>query len=238
MAINIDPHQFPALERRIAEREGRSPVMDRAFSLCSTPLDPGFVEITVKEEKGSPLLTPYLARKLQVGDPLTFSGPFGLYVLPEPLDPALTGILHVVAGSGVAPNRGILRHCLRAGLPLRHLLIVQNRRPEDILYRRELDDTARAADGRVRVVNVISRPAASAERWTGPTGRATRELIRRQAEGFLDLHSCLAFVCGPNQPRGSEPGFIDRHAGVRRTNQPGTLGELGISFERIVVESW
>jgi hypothetical protein len=40
----------------------------------------------------------------------------------------------------------------------------------------------------------------------------------------------IAFVCGPNAPRGAEPGFRDRMIGVLR--------DLGLDRKRIKKESW
>jgi 3-ketosteroid 9alpha-monooxygenase subunit B len=243
MAVNFDPRQFPALADEIARREavaGR-PEMPRAFSLASSPLEREFVEITVKEEATAdpkPLLSPLFVRGLRPGDKVSFVGPFGLYVLPEPIDPVIEGILYIAAGSGVAPNRGILKHCLAAGMPQKHLFMVQNKTAADIIYAAELEGIAMLNPDKVRLVNVLSRdPAAAAAGVVH--GHIDAPLIRRELASFASSDRVLAFVCGPNKPRpGHARGFVDSFAGNRRRAEPGILAELGIPPTRIVTETW
>lgn len=241
MAVNFDPRQFPALVDEVVRREERTgrPEMPRSFSLASSPLERDFVEITVKEEAAGdprPLLSPLFVRGLRPGDKVTFAGPFGLYVLPEPLDPSIEGILYISAGSGVAPNRGILKHCLAAGMPQKHLFLVQNKTAGDIIYSAELDGIAMLNPGKVRVVNVLSRDPGAKGVVHGYIDAA---LIRRELASFAPPDRVLAFVCGPNKPRpGHAKGFVDSFAGNRRRGEPGILNECGIPPERIVTETW
>lgn len=240
MAVNIDPHQFGALRERIRDREERLGRREppRAFSLASTPLDPGIIEVTAKVEASSdppPLLTPYFLDGLREGDAVEVQGPFGLFVLPEPLPGEIDGLLFICAGSGVAPCRGILKHCLKAGWPLKHLFLVQNKTASDIIYREELARLAREKTERLRVVHVLSR-----ERVDGMDhGYIGEELLRREMQDFLAPERALAFVCGPNKPRGNHPvGLVDAFSGDRRNRKPGILGRLGFPFERIIRETW
>lgn len=242
MAVNIDPRQFASLADEIARREARTgrPEMPRAFSLASSPLERDFVEITVKEEEASgdpkPLLSPLFVNGLRPGAKVTFVGPFGLYVLPEPLDPSIEGILYISAGSGVAPNRGILKHCLASGMPQRHLLIVQNKTAADIIYAAELEGIAALNPGKVRLVNVLSRDP---EAKGVVHGHIDASLILRELGSLAPPDRVLAFVCGPNRPRPGHPkGFVDAFAGNRRRGELGILNECGIPPHRIVTETW
>ncbi|HLG42521.1 MAG TPA: hypothetical protein VI643_04080 [Planctomycetota bacterium] len=243
MAVNIDPHQFEALAGEIARREAETgrPEMPRAFSLASSPLETEFIELTIKVEEPAggprPLLAPHLVRALKSGDKVTLVGPFGLFVLPEPLDPEIQGVLYVAAGSGVAPIRGILKHCLAASLPLRHLLLVQNKTSADIIYATELEGIAALNEGKVRVVNVLSRDAGKAE--GAANGYLTPDLIRRELSWLAPAARVLAFVCGPGKPRaGHAKGFVDAYAGNKRKKEPGILTDCGIPLDRIVTETW
>lgn len=227
MAVNLDPHQFPALAGRIRELEEKKgqPEMDRSFSLSSNPLEAGFVEITVKEERGG-LVTPHFVREIEEGDPVTIAGPFGLFTLPDAIDPSIDCFLYVAAGSGITPSRGIWRFCLAKGLPVKHSIFFQNRTIEDVIYRAELEELARSP--KAKVVHVLSKQQ----------GYLTLDVLSQGLAGFADPARCLAFVCGPNKPRDGRPGFVDAFAGVKRKNQLGILGQLGIPFERIKTELW
>lgn len=222
--IMIDPHQFEELAPEIREREAHrgKPLGPGYFSLSSDALEPGRLEITVKlPAEGTPGMLPrFLIRTLKEGRKIRIAGPGGTYHLPETPPPEITGFLHLCAGSGIAPNRGMIRHALARNWPQRHLLIVQDRHEGDAIFRKELSDLAARHPDTLRIVRVYSRPH-------GPMIGA--EQIRHAAAGYLDLGSALAFVCGPNTPRGDALGFVER---LRQA-----LGlELGFSQERIRTE--
>jgi ferredoxin-NADP reductase len=222
--IMIDPHQFEELAPEIREKEAHrgKPVGPGYFSLSSDALEPGLLEITVKlPSEGAPGMLPrFLTKSLKVGHKVRIAGPGGKYHLPEAPPPDVTGFLHLCAGSGIAPNRGMIRHALARNWPQRQLLIVQDRHEADAIFRKELSDLAARHPDSLHIVRVYSRPQGH---------RITGEVIRHAAAGYLDLGSIWAFLCGPNSPRGEVPGFVE---GLRRT-----LGlELGFSQERIRTE--
>jgi ferredoxin-NADP reductase len=241
--VEIDPHQFPELADEIARREADRgmPEPPRGFSLASDGLDPRFLEISIKEEHRGPLpplLTPLLVRGRAVGRELVLRGPLGNYCLPERPPDGITGFLHLCAGSGVAPNRGMIRHALGRGWPQRHLLLLQNRTEEDVFYRDEWPALRTRHPDRFRLRLFFSRSRGE---------RVTVEEVRREMEGFLDPAASWAFVCGPNRPREAagpdgarrrEPGFCDLWCGSARRRQEGLLARVGISPDRIRTEMW
>ncbi|MBI3854059.1 MAG: hypothetical protein HY293_00045 [Planctomycetes bacterium] len=221
--IMIDPHQFEELGAEIKEREAQrgKPLGLGYFSLSSDGTEPSTLEITVKlPAEGPPAMLPqFLVRKLPVGRSVRVQGPGGKYGLPEAPPAGITGFIHLCAGSGVAPNRGMIRHALARKWPQRHLLLVQDRSEADALFRRELEELAARHDG-LRVRRVHSRSEGEA---------LSADLIRREAAGFLDLGASWAFVCGPNSARPDGPGFVDRlRAALSAT--------LGFAPERIRTE--
>jgi ferredoxin-NADP reductase len=222
--IMIDPHQFEELAQELKEKEAHrgKPVGPGYFSLSSDALQPGRLEITVKlPSEGPPGMLPrFLARSLKVGHKVRVSGPGGKYHLPEAPPSDVPGFLHLCAGSGIAPNRGMIRHALARNWPQRHLLLVQDRHEADAIFRKELADLAAQHPDSLHIVRVYSRPHAHL---------ITAEQIRHAAAGYLDLGAVWAFICGPNSPRGEAPGFVER---LRRA-----LGlELGFSQDRIRTE--
>jgi ring-1,2-phenylacetyl-CoA epoxidase subunit PaaE len=221
--IRLDPLQFEALRLRLAGR-----ARPACFSISSDALDGGTLEITVKESRGpEPGVSSYFVREARVGERVRISGPFGRYCLPQEPPPGVQGFLHVCAGSGVAPNRGMIRHALARGWPQRHLLILQNRAEEDVLFRDEWEELgARHAD-RFRVRHVFSRSAGE---------YVSEELVRREMRGYLDPDASWAFVCGPNVPRGDRPGFTDCWRGSSAPVRAGLLSSLGFRPECILSE--
>ncbi|HTF57208.1 MAG TPA: hypothetical protein VK661_08245 [Planctomycetota bacterium] len=242
--IEIDPHQFDALAAEIRDLEEKKgmPEPPRSFSLSSDGTDPSFVEISVKQNpKDGPfhqLLAPYFVHQAKAGHRIAFSGPNGRYCLPPAPPAGITGFLHLCAGSGVAPNRGMIRHALAKGWPQRHLLVLQNRNPEDVFFKEEWKDLqARHAD-RFRIRHIYS--VAGGE-------HVAPDIIRRAMEGLIDGATSMAFTCGPNRPRdvaapdGSkrkEPGFCESWCGNPRRKVTGKLAELGFTPERILTEMW
>jgi|GEM_PF-1960749 len=242
-SIEIDPHQFRELADRLADAEAAKglPESPRGYSLCSDPSEPGFLEISVKEDRGGkypPVLSPWIVRRVRVGQSIRIAGPFGGYHLPDHPPPTRSGYLHLCAGSGVAPNRGMIRHALGRGWPHHHLLVLQNRTESGIFYRDEWPELMRRYPDRLKVCHVFSVP----------TGQHVDvDLLHREMEGFLEGSSAQALVCGPNRARefvGSRgtrirfPGFCELWCGNPRRNAEGLLLQLGFSPDRILTESW
>ncbi len=237
--VEIDPHQFEELREEIARREAEKgmPESPRGFSLASDGSDPRALELSIKIEKSgkfAPLLTPFLVRRLAAGRKIALAGPNGRYCLPDAPPAGIAGFLHLCAGSGVAPNRGMIRWALARGWPQRHLLVLQNRSEGDVFYRGEWP----ALQGeRLRIRHAFSSAGE----------RVSVELVRREMEGFLEARSALALVCGPNRPREvvgpdgakrREPGFCELWCGNPRRKQAGLLEQLGFAPDRILTEMW
>jgi ferredoxin-NADP reductase len=222
--ITIDPHQFEDLEAEIREREAQrgKPLGPGYFSLSSDGLDPSLLEFTVKlPVDGPPAMLPkFLLAGLNSGRKVRVAGPGGKYGLPDTPPADVTGFLHVCAGSGVAPNRGMIRHALSRKWPQRHLLLVQDRDEPDALFRKEFADLSVRHKDAFRVRHFFSR---------SKTDRISAETIREAASEFLDLNATWAFICGPNTARPDGPGFVDRIRMVLG-------GELRVPPDRIRTE--
>jgi ferredoxin-NADP reductase len=172
-------------------------------------------------------VAPFLVRKLAAGRRVTLAGPHGRYCLPESPPEGVEGFLHLCAGSGVAPNRGMIRHALRKGWPQRHLLLLQDRGPEHVLFRDEWRELAARHSDRFRIRHLFSRSGGE---------YLSEDAICLAMEGYFDAGRALAFVCGPNAPRAGQPGFVDRWRGNPKTGAPGLLTSLGFPADRILTE--
>jgi len=222
--ITIDPHQFEDLAGEIREKEAQrgKPLGPGYFSLSSDGLDPSLLEFTVKlPVDGPPAMLPkFLLAGLSSGRKVRVAGPGGKYGLPETPPPDVTGFLHICAGSGVAPNRGMIRHALARKWPQRHLLLVQDREEPDALFLKEFADLVSRHKDVFRFRHYYSRTT---------TNRISAQSIRDAASGYLDFGATWAFICGPNSVRQDGPGFVDR---IRQL-----LGsEFGIPADRIRTE--
>ncbi|MDN3029273.1 globin domain-containing protein [Streptomyces sp. S.PB5] len=159
----------------------------RQYTLSSAP-DAGLRRITVKRVTGTPdgEVSGLLHDKVQVGDELSLSAPFGDVVLDDPAD-ARTPLVLVSAGIGCTPMAGILAHLAAVGSPRPVLVLHADRSPADHALRGETEQLV-ARLPHARAVFWYERP--------GPEETAARE-------GLMDLDGielpdgATVFLCGP-----------------------------------------
>lgn len=109
------------------------------------------------------------------------------------------GFVMVCAGSGITPILAVLRAVVAdPGDATRCTVLDGNRREEDILCRRELDELVARGGGcgasRSRVVHTLTRPGPA---WTGGRGRMDRALFEREVGPPRAGADVLVLVCGP-----------------------------------------
>ncbi len=221
--VIIDPHQFGALAAALHAREAErgKPEGPGYYALSSDGLTPSSLEITVKAKRDGASRSPlpgWLAGGIGAGERVVLEGPGGRYALPEDPPAGVTGFLHLCAGSGVSPNRGMIRHALGRGWPQRHLLIVQDRAEGDALFGAEWEALWGRHPDRFRLRSVFSR--AGTGEYMG------EDLVRGEMAGWLEAAATMAFLCGPNLFRSGRPGFCERMAAV--------AGALGIAPGRVL----
>ena len=116
----IDPHQFGELEHFTAYLEDQKGQREkpRAYSMASAPHEE-HLAITIKEERYEsgetpypPLLSPLLTYYIQEGRRLVISGFTGAYTFPADVCERTDHIVHVCAGSGIVPNRSLIKESL------------------------------------------------------------------------------------------------------------------------------
>jgi ferredoxin-NADP reductase len=155
---------------------------ERSYSIASSPLEEGVVELTIDRLDGGEVST-YFHDVLVEGDQVEVRGPFASYFVWRGEEP----VLLIGGGSGVVPLMSMLRH--RRGvapeLPMRLLYSARTR--AEVIFADELGDDA--------IVTLTREPEAATidglERVH--LGRIFPALI--DAEAF---DSGLAFVCGSN----------------------------------------
>lgn len=242
-SIGLDPKKISGMEDRVSlvqkvaqEKKVRALTALKLYSLADSSDDYKTLSITIKREEdaeGYPpaLLSPYAISDMKVGDQFPVSGPYGKKFLfqPEPEDRfILWG-----AGSGVVPFNYFLEYLWRKKLPNPLLFFDSNKTPEDIIYRKRLEEIDRGSST-IQVIHTITRPHLSKESWSGRTGRLVRmedpsklETARIE-EDILQMcpfpvETALHYSCGP----------VNFAYGVKHA-----LLHLGVPEEQIFVEAW
>lgn len=156
----------------------------RSFSLSSSPSETGRITITCKISD-----TPFkqaLAR-LRPGDTAEIYGPLGAFLL-DGRRPSV----FLAGGIGITPFRGMFRYASDTGDSQERRLLYSARVPEELVFRRELDEMCRKSPN-LQVQYTVTRPGDSPEPWTGRVGRISPEWIREVAR---PLHRPRFYVAG------------------------------------------
>lgn len=188
-------------------------VETRSYTLASTPTRPDRVAITVKRIPGG-IVSNHLHDRLKPGDAIKVQLPLGDFSTARHPAPKY---LFLAAGVGATPLMSMLRaeDDLAGGADI--VFVNVARRPEELVFRRELETIA-ARNRTVRLAHVVT--GEGAEPWAGHRGRPTRATIEAIAPDFRTRE---IFVCGPD-------GFM---ASVR-----GVLAEAGFDMARHHEESF
>ena len=201
-----DPRTFRAGQHydvRLTAPDGYQ--AQRSYSVASPPSDGNCIDLTVELIPDGEV-SPYFHEVVQPGDLLEVRGPIGG---PFTWGPELGGPLLLLAGgSGIVPIRSILAHREAVAPDLPALLLYSARAPEDIIYRKWLDDGAEACPT-VAVRYALTRR--QPEDWTGYARRVDADMLRDCTEGLARLSETdaapLCYACGPT-------GFVEAAADV------------------------
>jgi len=196
--------QYLSVQFRLAG----SPV-SRPYSICSSPdeaAEHGYYELTIRRQEDG-FVAPYVWEHWRPGTAVRSSGPMG-ELRYEPLRDSADLVL-LAGGCGITPFRSLLRDLQQHHPEVCCMLLYGVRRPDEILYRDELERLAAAAPQRFRVHYVCSEPDAG---WQGPAGLLGAACIRELAGS--DLSGKTFFVSGPAEMH----EYLDRE--LQRLNLP------------------
>ncbi len=185
----IDPpdiQQRPGQYVQILAPSPEGPV-SRAYSISSPSYEENEVELNVRLVPGG-IGSTYL-HNLQEGDEVSFTGPYGEFVLNE--DPE-TEIICVGGGCGMAPMKNII-HTVYNRWPQRSCwLFFGCRGTRDIFYLDEFKALAEKHPS-FHVVYALSDELQPGEQWDGETG-----FIHLAVDKYLEPDKPRqAFLCGP-----------------------------------------
>src|SRR5580693_6391168 len=156
----------------------------RSFSMANTSArESGQLEFVIKIYPDG-LFSHYLDTKLQLGDRLNLTGPFGVFTLRDAPDKDL---VFVGGGAGMAPILCLLRSMADRGIDRKAVYYYGARRRGDLCFEDELRALEQA------LPNFRYVPALSEDEWEGETGLIT-DVVSRLAG---DLSKAHAYICGP-----------------------------------------
>jgi propane monooxygenase reductase subunit len=156
----------------------------RSFSMANTSArESGQLEFIIKIYPDG-LFSHFLDTKLQVGDRLNLTGPFGVFTLRDAPE---TDLVFVGGGAGMAPILCLLRSMAERGIDRKAVYYYGARRRGDLCF----EDELRALEN--TLPNFRYLPALSEEEWDFENGLITDVLARREG----NLSRAHAYVCGP-----------------------------------------
>jgi ferredoxin-NADP reductase len=186
--------------------------VERCYSLCSSPTQTAYLEITPKRVAEG-YVSKFLNDRAAVGLQVEAEGPFGRFTFDERQHKR---VVLIAGGSGITPMLSILRYIDDCCVETPVTLIYCVRTRFDIFFETELE-RLKARLENFHAFQLLSRPDAD---WRGLSGRISREFVAAHVER---LSSTTFFVCGPHP-------FMERVGEI--------LASLGVESEHIKVESF
>jgi CDP-4-dehydro-6-deoxyglucose reductase len=125
--------------------------------------------------------------QLRLRDILRFEGPLGTFFLREDSDKP---IILLASGTGFAPIKALIEHCIHKQIGRSIVLYWGGRRPQDLYMQDKVREFGNAL-ANFRFVPVVS-DALPEDRWMGRTGFVHRAVM----EDFPDLSGHEVYACG------------------------------------------
>lgn len=180
--ISQRPGQYVQVEAPSPE----GPVF-RAYSISSADYDNDVVELGVRLIPGG-ICSTYLCN-LEVGDPVTLTGPYGEFRLSEDPD---TEIVCVGGGAGMSPMKNIIYSLYNRWPDRSCWLFFGCRTTADVFYLKEYQKLAEKHPN-FHVVYALSDDLGPEEQWDGETG-----FVHLSVDKYLTEDARRqAFLCGP-----------------------------------------
>lgn len=206
--FNFKPGQYGLFQIPIAD----GPMEDRSLSIASSPTRPDSLLFATRRSD-SAFKKAFFA--LKPGAPVTLSGPVGRFVL----DATAEESVFLSGGIGITPLISMLEYIADRFPDHPAALLYGNRSPDEIAFRRDLDEIARTRPN-ITVSHIVSSAEGSSGPWTGPVGRIDEAMIRRHVK---ELGRPRYYICGP-------PGMV---AGLREL-----LDRMAVPRDRVLFENF
>lgn len=187
----------------------------RAFSLANPPSESQLLELNIRLVPGGEA-TSYIHEKLQPGDQLELSGPYGRFFVRESRP---GNLLFLAGGTGLSSPRSMILDLLQRNIQREITLVYGARNRGELYYHEDLLVLQEAHDN-FTYLPVLSEPTAACD-WNGQSGFVHEAADRHFNHDFRGL---TAYLCGP-------PVMIDA---CTRTLMQGRLFERDIFLERFI----
>lgn len=184
LLFSYKPGQFVTLSLPIDGKE-----VKRSYSVSSSPSRPHTLELTVKRVPGG-LVSNWLCDNTKLGDTLQIRGPAGKFSC---FNYPSRKMLFIGAGSGITPLMSMSRWVVDTTADVDVILLASARTPQDIIFRKELENMA-ARNSNFRLVVTVTAGTHGTEAWSGFTGRCSAAMIQMIAPDLAERH---VFMCGP-----------------------------------------
>lgn len=163
-------------------------VGSRAFSIANTPSCNTHVDLHVRHVPGGAGTT-YIHEKLQEGDKIELSGPYGQFFIRTSDD---KDVIFIAGGSGLSSPQSMVMDLLEAG-DTRKMYLFQGARNLAELYNRELMEELAAKHSNFHYIPALNEPREE-DNWQGFTG-FVHEAVKDHFDGRMEGHK--AYMCGP-----------------------------------------
>lgn len=160
----------------------------RAFSVASAPAASGEIELNVRIVPGG-AGTAYLHEQLNVGDEVSFTGPYGRFFVKKTAD---ISVVMMAGGSGLSSPRSMIMDLLAEGFDKSITLVYGQRSREELYYHDEFLELASKHENFHYVPALSDEPEGSD--WTGFRGYVHDAAVDHFNNDFRD-HK--AYLCGP-----------------------------------------
>jgi Na+-transporting NADH:ubiquinone oxidoreductase subunit F len=157
----------------------------RAYSISSPPSNRREIELEIRYVPNG-LCTTWVHRHLNVGDPVTFNGPYGQFVLR----PGNRPIIAIAGGSGMAPLKAIFLDMAEKGIARSARYFFGARSRRDLFLVEEMKALETRIPG-FQFIPALSNPLPE-DRWEGETGLITEVAARH----VPDASGAEAYLCG------------------------------------------
>jgi len=158
----------------------------RSFSLANAPHDDSFLELHVRNTPGG-AFSHYVFDEMKERAILRFEGPLGTFYLREDSDKPM---LFMAGGTGFAPIKAQIEHCLHAGID-RPMVLYWGVRSLKDLYLPDMPIEWQREHPEFSYVPVLSDPQPE-DQWQGRTGFVHQAVL----DDFADLSGYQVYACG------------------------------------------
>jgi ferredoxin-NADP reductase len=178
------PGQFITVELRAKGGD-----LHRTYTISSSPSRPYAIAITVKAQPNS-IGTRWMFDNVRPGSRVRAYGPTGHFTLSRQL---AKKYLFISAGSGITPGMSMLRWLADCAPGTDVTFINSSRRPEDIIFREELELLATRMPH--LKLGFIPESRSGVTPWAGLMGRIDIQKLTMLAPDFINRE---IFCCGPD----------------------------------------